>query len=97
MKLFHKLFAAAVAMVMAVPTVSAQTAPVKNEMRSAWVATVTKDWPKSTSPHVQMNEMIELLDSLKANNMNAICLQVRSECDAIYPSSYEPWAQVLTG
>ena len=97
MKLFHKLFAAAVAMVMAVPTVSAQTVPVKNEMRSAWVATMTKDWPKSTSPHVQMNEMIELLDSLKANNMNAICLQVRSECDAIYPSSYEPWAQVLTG
>ena len=103
MKLFHNLFAAALAIVMAVPTVTAQTAP-KSEMRSAWVATVTRDWPKSsasasnpTSIQNQKNDLIQILDSLKANNMNAICLQVRSECDAIYPSSYEPWAQVLTG
>ena len=103
MKLFHNLLAAALAIVMAVPTVTAQTAP-KSEMRSAWVATVTRDWPKSsasasnpTSIQNHKNDLIQILDSLKANTMNSICLQVRSECDAIYPSSYEPWAQVLTG
>lgn len=104
MKLFHKLFVTALAMAIAVPTVSAQTAPVKNEMRAAWVATVTRDWPQASasasnpaSIQAQKDDLIELLDSLKANNMNAICLQVRSESDAIYKSSYEPWAQVISG
>ena len=29
--------------------------------------------------------------------MNAVCIQVRSMCDAMYQSSYEPWSSYLTG
>ncbi len=39
--------------------------------------------------------MIELLDSVKAANCNAIYFQVRSRCDAMYRSSYEPWSSDL--
>ena len=38
-----------------------------------------------------------MLDSLKNNNFNAINFQVRSMCDAMYESSYEPWSSYLTG
>lgn len=99
MKLFLRTLAALMACALTVPAATAQQTPVKREMRSAWVATVTRDWPSksiSGAPadiQQQKNEMITLLDSLKANNMNAICLQTRSKCDAIYPSSYEPWCE----
>ncbi len=76
----------------------------KRELRSAWVATVwALDWPNttisSTGNETQINkqkqQMCTLLDSLKNNNMNAIYFQVRSMCDAMYKSSYEPWSSYL--
>lgn len=76
----------------------------KQEMRSAWVATVWRlDWPQTviTSTgntaqiEAQKKEMITLLDSMAANNMNAINFQVRSRADAMYKSSYEPWSEDL--
>jgi len=79
-------------------------AAVKREMRSAWVATVWQlDWPKtiitSTGNTAQINsqkkELITLLDSMSVNNMNAVNFQVRSRCDAMYRSSYEPWSTDL--
>lgn len=89
---------------MSSPVMQAADAPVKREMRSAWVATVWKlDWPPSvitsTGSTSQIKEqkdaMTELLDSLALNNMNAINFQVRSRCDAMYKSSYEPWSSDL--
>ncbi len=82
---------------------SAQDAPAR-EMRSAWVATVWRlDWPQtlisSTGNETQINkqkqQMTQLLDSLSLNNFNAINFQVRSRCDAMYRSSYEPWSSDL--
>ncbi len=76
----------------------------KREMRAAWVATVWGlDWPAvkintTGSPYyiqAQKDEFIGLLDQLKAANMNAVFFQVRSECDAMYQSSYEPWSAYL--
>ncbi len=76
----------------------------KRELRSAWVATVwALDWPSttisSTGNEAQINkqkqQICTLLDSLKNNNMNAIYFQVRSMCDAMYKSSYEPWSSYL--
>lgn len=76
----------------------------KQEMRSAWVATVWRlDWPQTTMTVTgdakqiarQQNQMIEMLDSLAANNYNAINFQVRSRCDAMYKSSFEPWSSDL--
>jgi len=68
----------------------------KREMRAAWTATVYRiDWPKESGATAQKNEMIALLDQLQANNLNAICLQVRPRCDAFYDSAYEPWSSDL--
>ena len=72
----------------------------KNELRGAWVATVVNlDWPSKPGLPVNMQkkELIELLDRLKALNINSIFFQVRPECDALYNSRYEPWSYWLTG
>ena len=75
----------------------------KYEFRATWLATVTSiDWPKTkakdeTSRLKQQQELIEIFDKMKAGNMNACCMQVRSLCDAMYQSSYEPWSEALTG
>lgn len=79
-------------------------APVKREMRAAWVATVWRlDWPSSVITSTgnssqiakQKSELTVMLDSLAANNMNAVNFQVRSRADAFYKSSYEPWSSDL--
>lgn len=86
------------------PIIKAADSPVKREMRSSWVATVWRlDWPPSvitaTGDETQINRqkkaMTTLLDSLAINNFNAINFQVRSRCDAMYKSSYEPWSTDL--
>ncbi len=70
------------------------------EFRGAWVATVANiDWPSKPGLPVdqQQAEMVAILDSAKNLNMNAIVLQVRPACDAIYESRLEPWSEYLTG
>lgn len=37
------------------------------------------------------------LDELQKDGVNAIIFQVRCECDALYPSTLEPWSRYLTG
>lgn len=75
----------------------------KREMRAAWLATVSNiDWPseRGTSAAViarQKQSLIDYLDGFANTNMNAVCIQVRSMCDAMYQSSYEPWSSYLTG
>ena len=75
----------------------------KREMRAAWLATVSNiDWPseRGTSAAViqrQKQTLITYLDGFASTNMNAVCIQVRSMCDAMYQSSYEPWSSYLTG
>ena len=72
----------------------------KREVRAAWVATVKNiDWPASNTdlPGEQISEMVAIFDSLKAAGINTIYFQIRTECDALYKSSYEPWSYWLTG
>ena len=75
----------------------------KHEFRATWLATVANiDWPKTKATNdakreQQKQELIDILDKMKAGNMNAVCMQVRSLCDAMYKSSYEPWSVALTG
>lgn len=72
----------------------------KREMRGAWVATVENiDWPSSPTETSgeQISELVELFDKLKSAGINTIFFQVRTECDALYKSSYEPWSYWLTG
>ena len=73
----------------------------KREMRAAWLATVSNiDWPseRGTSAAViqrQKQSLIDYLDGFAGTNMNAVCIQVRSMCDAMYQSSYEPWSSYV--
>jgi uncharacterized lipoprotein YddW (UPF0748 family) len=73
--------------------------PPKREFRAAWVATVTNlDWPRpGTSPAVQRQDLINILDFQANHGVNVIIFQIRTECDAFYPSNYEPWSHYLTG
>ncbi|HEY1042840.1 MAG TPA: family 10 glycosylhydrolase, partial [Telluria sp.] len=79
-------------------TAHAQTGP-KRELRGVWVSThISLDWPNRThTPAQQQNALRGILDHNKATGMNAVFLQVRSQADAMYPSSLEPWSYYLTG
>lgn len=73
---------------------------LKHEMRAIWIATVENiDWPsaKGLSTDQQKQEMIELLDQVKAYNMNTVVFQVRPDADALYKSELEPWSEWLSG
>ncbi len=87
---------------LAIPTI-AQTP--KKEVRAFWLSTVWRlTWPKTTvisntgnaqEIQEQKDELIMLLDSVKAANANTVYFQVRGRCDAMYKSSYEPWSSDL--
>lgn len=78
---------------------NSQSSP-KREFRGVWIATVLNiDWPSSPGlpTRQQQNEIDQLLDYYHSMNFNAIILQVRPSSDALYPSSFEPWSEYLTG
>ncbi len=70
------------------------------EFRGAWVASVANiDWPSKPglTTEQQQAEMIGILDTAQRLNLNAIVLQVRPACDALYESRLEPWSEYLSG
>ena len=73
---------------------------VEREFRGVWVATVDNiDWPTKPglSTEIQKKEALAILDTAVALRLNAIVLQVRPHCDAMYASQLEPWSYYLTG
>ncbi len=93
-----------------VPTIDAQVPAVgelvgsdalaPREFRAAWVASVANiDWPSrpGLSTEQQRDELMAVLDRAEALRLNAIVLQVRPMCDALYDSPLEPWSGWLTG
>ena len=79
---------------------AAQIPPVDREFRGVWVASVQNiDWPsaKNLTIEKQKAEIIRNLDGLSRMRMNAVLLQARPSCDALYPSALEPWSEYLTG
>lgn len=74
--------------------------PPKPEFRGVWVATVANiDWPSKPGLPAgeQKKELLAVLDRAKELNLNAVILQVRPMCDALYKSDLEPWSGYLTG
>ena len=72
----------------------------RREYRGMWVATVANiDWPSKPGldATAMRAEMARMLDAAAKLHLNAIFLQVRPSCDAIYPSELEPWTEYLTG
>ncbi len=79
---------------------AAEPPPVAREFRGAWIATVANiDWPSKPGLPVdeQKRELVKLLDLAVELNLNAVVLQVRPACDALYASTLEPWSPFLTG
>ena len=86
------------------PSLFTQSSPApKRELRAVWVTTLNGlDWPRTratnaTTREQQQREFCQLLDRLKAININTILLQTRVRGSVIYPSSIEPWDGALTG
>jgi uncharacterized lipoprotein YddW (UPF0748 family) len=73
---------------------------VRREFRGLWVATVGNiDWPSKPGlpAEQQRAELVSILDRAQAAHMNAVVFHVRPSADAVYRSSLEPWASMLTG
>ncbi|MGD9689547.1 MAG: glycoside hydrolase family 10 protein [Phycisphaerales bacterium] len=73
---------------------------LRREFRGLWVASVANiDWPSRRGLPVAdlRREMMTILGAAKRANFNAIVLQVRPACDALYRSDLEPWSEFLTG
>lgn len=79
------------------------TAQPKHEVRAAWLTTLYGlDWPhtRAVSPQTirrQKEELVDILDKLKAANFNTVLFQTRTRGDVFYPSSIEPFNAILTG
>ena len=74
--------------------------PISREFRAAWVATVANiDWPSrpGLSSSQQQSELLSIIEKAAELNLNALVLQVRPHCDALYASKLEPWSEYLTG
>ena len=78
----------------------AHGAPVQEEVRAVWVATVYNlDYPArgTTDAGALRQEADEILQGCAEMGMNWVILQVRPTCDALYPSDLFPWSRYLTG
>ncbi len=83
----------------AITSASSVPSPMR-EFRAAWVATVANiDWPSKPGLPVerQKAELVAILDKSVDLKLNAIVLQMRPACDALYDSKLEPWSDFLTG
>ena len=72
----------------------------KREFHGAWIATIKNiDWPSEPGLPVeeQKTELKVLFNSLHQVGINAVLFQIRTECDAFYPSEIEPWSYWITG
>ncbi|MDQ0579870.1 glycoside hydrolase family 10 protein [Streptomyces rishiriensis] len=95
----------ALAALSAFTTTGAAAAPpgerrAATEMRGMWMATVSnRDWPSrpGLTAAAQRAELIAMLDLAVSRRLNTVIFQVRPTADALWPSPYEPWSQVLTG
>lgn len=75
---------------------STLNAQQKREFRGAWIQCVNGQF-QGMSTSAMQNALTTHLDALQKAGANAVIFQVRPECDALYPSPYEPWSRFLTG
>ena len=102
-KTMRRLVLSTLLALISMPQMLSADSYTKREMRAVWLTTVWgNDWPSTTGTTskvatTQKEEMTGYLDQLQADNFNCVFFQVRSMCDAMYKSSYEPWSSYLTG
>jgi uncharacterized lipoprotein YddW (UPF0748 family) len=72
----------------------------KREFRAGFIASVSNiDFPSSKflTADGQRAEFISILDRYKQAGMNAVVVQIRAACDAMYQSDIEPWSEWING
>lgn len=98
-----RLLSIAIAILCLLVALPASAAFTKREFRGSWIANAwALDWPsvRGTSASVieqQKAELIQYLNDLQGYGFNVAFFQVRSMCDAAYPSSYAPWTSYVSG
>ena len=90
------LIAWAALLVWGLTAATAQTLSPKREFRGAWIQCVNGQF-QGMPVQAMKATLVRQLDHLQQAGINAIIFQVRAECDALYPSAYEPWSRFLTG
>jgi len=96
---FPKTFLLVIVLGLSLVAMAQQTYP-KRELRGVWIATVANiDYPlsRNASTAEKISELKSLLNKLHEMGINSVFFQVRTECDALYNSSIEPWSYWLTG
>lgn len=69
----------------------------KREMRAIWWPTVWRN-DYTLRDRLGIEDLVEKrLDLLQKSGFNTVVFQVRSECDAMYRSAYEPYSRFYTG
>lgn len=86
----------AITVMLCASTFAFQTSHPKRQFRGAWIQCVNGQFEGIGTAKMQAT-LISQLDELQKIGVNAIIFQVRAECDALYPSKYEPWSKFLTG
>ena len=72
--------------------------PKPDEFRGVWVAVVENiDFPIHRSQAEFQRDFCRMADNIKAAGFTAIIFQIRSNCDAFYPTGLAPWSRWLTG
>lgn len=76
-------------------------AETTREHRAMWCTPFLSHWPTAsiTSGNAESHKNVlrKRMATYKAQGINVIYYHVRSECDATYKSSYEPWAESVSG
>lgn len=70
------------------------------EFRGVWITTVYNiNWPSAQGLDIgaAQAELLDIIETAEAINLNAIVFQIRPESDAVYNSALEPWSRFLTG
>lgn len=95
-KTFKMSWLALVTLLLTISTTLRADNNAKRQFRGAWIQCVNGQFVGLGTTNMQ-NTLRYQLDELEKDGVNAIIFQVRAECDALYPSKYEPWSRFLTG
>lgn len=96
----RKIIPALLVLLLSINALFALDMPPKREFRAVWLSTVVNiDWPKNKldSDTKKQNDLKNYLIKLKNSGCNAVLMQVRCACDAMYKSDIEPWSYWFSG
>ena len=95
-----RIFTCLIAAALAAGTAMATDVP-EREHRAVWMTpTLGNNWPSSAITTGNASGLQNILRNrmakFKAQNINVVYYHVRSFCDAMYKSSYEPWSSAVS-